>query len=114
MHYEECDQCNARFSSTLEDALDKYTSVFRTLNNIKNKINKITSQDQTFKFNFSDTKNVFKIHQGKDGNHINFDKNGNFNITFDIKKYRPSDVYKAFMKIFKVYYHLYIVKSSNT
>lgn len=103
LHHEECDQCNSIFCSTLEDALDKYTSVFRTLNrtkNRRNKINKITSIDGSFFYEFNKKLNVFQIGGSNYNDFVQDDGNGNLTISYDIKRHRPSDVYKAFMKIF--------------
>lgn len=103
LHYEECDSCNSRFSASLEDALDKYTSIFRMLNRTRNrnkKISKITALDGKFTCSFNLKNNSFELRGESYDNYIQDDENGNLVITFDIKKHRPSDVYKGFMKIF--------------
>ncbi|MDA3501874.1 HNH endonuclease [Acinetobacter baumannii] len=103
LHYEECDECNAYFSSSLEDALDKYTAVFRTVGRIKNrkrKITAITSLNNKFSYNFNSVIGAFEIQGEGYHKYINDDGIGNLKINFDIKKHRPSDVYKGFMKIF--------------
>lgn len=103
LHYEECDECNSYFCSTLEDALDKYTAIFRTLNRTKNKrkkLTKITSIDGSFTYGFNSKINAFQISGSNYMNYIQDDDSGNLTICYDIKRHRPSDVYKAFMKIF--------------
>lgn len=103
LHYQECDKCNAYFSSNLEDALDKYTAVFRTIARIKNrkkKITAVTSLNNKFSYNFNAVFGAFEIQGESYDKYIRDDGLGNLEIKFDIKKHRPSDVFKGFMKIF--------------
>lgn len=103
LHYEECDQCNEDFSSTIEDALDKYTEIFRTFNRTLNKKNKVITHksiNQTFTYKFDKENNVYQMFGEKYKDFVKDDGNGKLSIEFDIKKHRPLDVYKAFMKIF--------------
>lgn len=103
LHYEECDKCNAYFSASLEDVLDKYTTVFRTLGQIKNrrkKLNTITSIDGGFSYKFNPVNQAYEMRGERFDDYVRDDGNGNLNISYEIKKHRPSDVFKAFMKIF--------------
>ncbi|MEO4144009.1 MULTISPECIES: HNH endonuclease [Acinetobacter calcoaceticus/baumannii complex] len=104
LHSNECDECNAYFSKSLEDALDKYTAPFRTLNLIKNrrnKLTKVTSQKGDFIYAYNTNKKAFTISGDKIDNYVFDDEEKKvLTIVFDIKRHRPIDVYKAFMKIF--------------
>ena len=103
LHYEECDSCNSYFSSTLEDSLDKYTKIYRTLDRIKNKKRKLVqynsiNQKSYMKF-IKNKENSFIFQQEKNIRQtINKEKN---EIThfFEIEKHKPMNVYKAFMKL---------------
>lgn len=101
LHHEECNACNEYFSSSIEDALDKFTTIYRVLNRTKNKKNKLINyrsinQKSFGKFNINDTKFEFL------GYEPDFDidhEKKTIAMQFDIPKHRPSNIYKAFMKI---------------
>lgn len=101
LHYEECDECNSHFGSTLETQLDNFLKPYRTLNGSETRSNqpiKTMSIDhkEVFKFNKSEKKFIIN---SKIENAI-FDENKRiFTLKVDLHKHRPSDVYKAFMKI---------------
>lgn len=103
LQYDECDQCNEIFSSTLEDALDKYTEIFRTFNRTLNKKNKVVTHksiDQSFTYEFNKNNGTYQMFGENFENYVKDDENGKLTIDFEIKKHRPLDVYRAFMKIF--------------
>ncbi|WP_151809640.1 HNH endonuclease [Acinetobacter seifertii] len=104
LHSGECNECNAYFSKSLEDALDKYTAPFRTLNFIKNRnknFTKVTSQKGDFIYSYDKKQKVFTISGDNIDNYVFDDEEKEtLKIIFDIKRHRPIDVYKAFMKIF--------------
>ena len=85
-------------------ALDKYTAPFRTLNLIKNrrnKLTKVTSQKGDFIYAYNTIKKAFTISGDNIDNYVFDDEEKEvLTIVFDIKRHRPIDVYKAFMKIF--------------
>jgi len=101
LHYEECDECNSYFSSSIEDALDKFTTIYRVFNRTKNKKNKLINyrsinQKSFGKFNLDDTRFEFLGYESDFL--IDFEKK-TMVMQFDIPKHRPSNIYKAFMKI---------------
>ncbi len=102
LHFEECNRCNNYFSSTLEDALDKYTKIFRTFDKIPNKKNKLVeyrSNNQKSRVHF-DKENL--IFQFIDGNQdlLNFDDEALMaEGKFDVLPCRPVDIFKGLSKI---------------
>lgn len=101
LHYEECDECNAYFSSSIEDALDKYTTIYRVFNRTKNKKNKLISYHSINQKSFGnfDAKDIKFKFVGYDSDFdIDVDKKI-VTMNFDIPKHRPSNMYKAFAKI---------------
>ncbi|HCE0841722.1 HNH endonuclease [Acinetobacter baumannii] len=103
LHSGECDECNAYFSKSLEDALDKYTAPFRTLSLMKNrrkKLTKFTSNKGDFIYAYNRSQNAFTMSGENLNSYVYDDENGILQITFDLKRHRPVEVYKAFMKIF--------------
>lgn len=104
LHSDECDECNAYFSRTLEDALDKYTSPFRTQNLMKNrkkKLTKYSSNKGDFFYAFDEDQQAYTISGENIEDYVSDDEEKKvLSIVFEIKKHRPIDIYKAFMKIF--------------
>ncbi|MFK7207082.1 HNH endonuclease [Acinetobacter baumannii] len=101
LHYEECDECNSHFGSTLETELDNFLKPYRTLNGVPNRNNKLVktisiNQKEEFKFNKVD--NNFLITSQIENAQFD-EKSKIFTLKVDLLKHRPSDVYKAFMKI---------------
>lgn len=101
LHFEECDECNSYFSSTIEDALDKYTKVYRVFNRTKNKNRKLIgyySINQKSHGKFNEKEHKFEFTGYVEDFLIDAEKNA-FIANFEIEKHRPSNVYKALVKI---------------
>lgn len=101
LHYEECDDCNLHFGITLETELDNFLKPYRTLNLSKTsskKFVKTTSINQKEVFVFNKVENNFQIISSIENAQFDESKNS-LTLKLDLLKHRPSDVYKAFMKI---------------
>lgn len=103
LQHEECDSCNSYFSSTLEDALDKYSKIYRTLDKIKNKRRKLVSYssiNQKSKVSFDKQKNIYTFMGYQDKDFLFDDNKNELTGIFEVPKHRPVNIYKSFMKIF--------------
>lgn len=102
INYNECDICNSFFCQTIEDALDKYTRIYRTLNLIKNKNRKIIkamSIDGKSSTRYNSDKDIYEIIGRLDKDFFVDYENKTIKTINEVHKHRPINVYKAFFKI---------------
>lgn len=96
--YYECDECNQKFSQTLENNLSAYLSYYRALVGISGKRGKIKFKQHDINMHTQD--NMFYIESIGENGKINIDENNHMlSIKINRDPYIPIAVYKCFVKI---------------
>lgn len=100
---DECDECNKRFSETIEDDLDKVTLPFRTINFIKGKkkIPTYRSLDKKTRLEaMNGEKKELKLEYKKDASSFEFnEKNKTAKFIYKQQAHIPANAYKALVKM---------------
>lgn len=100
---DECDECNKRFSETIEDHLDKITLPYRTINMLKGKkkipIYKTLDNKGRLEV-INKEKKKLKIESRKDSCFFELDeKNKTLKLKYTLQPHIPAAAYKALVKM---------------
>lgn len=96
--YYECDQCNEKFSTTLENHLSGYLSYYRSLARIKGKRGNVKFKQHDIKIHSQSNKVHIETTKGNEKLSID-KKNNKLIIKINRDPYIPIAVYKCFAKI---------------
>lgn len=97
---DECDECNAFFSNTLEDHLDKYTKPYRVFAAIKGASKVPSYKSKDGKSRVVVGKDIpLNLSSPLDGEFVSNRASNSFELRFDIEPHTPAAVYKALVKI---------------